>query len=199
MQRKKQIAELKAQEDPERILLFGDAAEVSLLPTITRCWTRIGQQRVILTPGVRAPKRWNWGAVAPVTGRTVHVIHRRRNNVGFRRLLAAISRAYELPAHLERQVILFVDNDKPHDAKPVRQLLAKHGHQIQIEWLPPYSPELNAQEEIWQHMRRRVTHNHYFEQLNTLLEAVESFHQELEDNPGRVLRLLAKWAKLISS
>lgn len=167
LQRKKQIAELKAQEDPERILLFGDAAEVSLLPTITRCWTRIRQQRVILTPGVRAPKRWNWGAVAPVTGRTVHVIHRRRNNVGFRRLLAAISRTYELPAHPERQVVLFVDNDKPHDAKPVRQLLAKHGHQIQIEWLPPYSPELNAQEEIWQHMRRRVTHNHYFE-LNTL-------------------------------
>jgi len=75
------------------ILLFADSAEVSLLPTITRCWTPIGEQRVILTPGVRTPKRWNWGAVNPVTGQTVHVIHRRRNNVGFRRLLAAISRA----------------------------------------------------------------------------------------------------------
>jgi hypothetical protein len=95
-QRKKQITELKAQANSERILLFGDAAEVSLVPTITRCWTRIGKQRVILTPGVRASKWWNWGAVDPVTGRTVQIVHRRRNNVGFRRLLAAISRAYDL-------------------------------------------------------------------------------------------------------
>lgn len=199
MRRKKQIAELKSQVSPTLILLFGDSAEVSLLPTITRCWTRIGEQRVILTPGVRAPKRWSWGAVDPVTGRTVRVIHHRRNNVGFRRLLAAISRAYELPDHPERKVILFVDNDRAHDAKPVRQLLEKHDQQIQLEWLPSYSPELNPQEDIWQHMRRRVTHNHYFEQIDALLEAVEQFHQELEGDPQQVLQLLAKWEKLISS
>jgi putative transposase len=181
------------------ILLFADAAEVSLFPTITRCWTEVGKQRVILTPGVRAAKRWDWGAVNPVTGQTMHVIHHRRNNVGFRRLLAAISRTYDLPNHPERQVILFVDNDKAHQAKAVRQLLEKHGHQIQIEWLPPYSPELNPEEDIWQHMRRRVTHNHYFGQLGVLLDAVGSFHQELEENPEQVLRLLRKWAKLISS
>ena len=154
---KKRISELKSQVGPTFILLFADSAQVSLLPTITRCWTRIGEQRVVLTPGVRAPKRWSWGAVDPVTGRTVHVIHSRRNNVGVRRLLAAISRAYELPAHPERRVILFVDNDRAHDAKPVRQLLEKHDQQTQIEWLPTYSPELNPQEDIWQHMRRRVT------------------------------------------
>ncbi len=72
---------------------------------------------------MRAPKRWDGGAIAPVTGRTVHVIHQRRNNVGFRRLLAAISRTWELPTNPERKVILFVDNDKAHDAKPVRQLM----------------------------------------------------------------------------
>jgi len=96
-------------------------------------------------------------------------------------------------------VVLFVDNDKPHDAKPVRRLLEKHNYQIQIEWLPTYSPELKPQEDIWQHMRRRVTHNHYFERMDALLEAVEQFHQELEDDPQQVLRLLAKWARLIST
>lgn len=170
-----------------------------MFPTITRCWTRIGQQRVILTPGVRAAKRWNWGAVNPVTGQTVSVIHHRRNNVGFRRLLAAISRAYDLPAHPERKVILFVDNDMAHKAKAVRRLLAKHDNRIQLEWLPSYSPELNAQEDVWQHMRRRVTHNHYFEHMDALLEAVEQFHHQLESEPEEVLRLLKKWAKLIST
>jgi transposase len=198
-QRKKQIAERKAEASSEQILLLGDSAEVSLFPTITRCWTRIGQQRVILTPGVRAAKRWNWGAVNPVTGQTVSVIHHRRNNVGFRRLLATISRAYDLPAHPERKVILFVDNDMAHKAKAVRRLLEKHENRIQLEWLPSYSPELNAQEDVWQHMRRRVTHNHYFEHMDALLEAVEQFHHQLESEPEQVLRLLKKWAKLIST
>jgi transposase len=198
-QRKKQIAERKAEASSEQILLLGDSAEVSLFPTITRCWARIGQQRVILTPGVRAAKRWNWGAVNPVTGQTVSVIHHRRNNVGFRRLLATISRAYDLPAHPERKVILFVDNDMAHKAKALRRLLEKHENRIQLEWLPSYSPELNAQEDVWQHMRRRVTHNHYFEHMDALLEAVEQFHHQLESEPEQVLRLLKKWAKLIST
>jgi hypothetical protein len=111
------------------ILLFGDSAEVSTFPTITRCWTPIGQQRTIPTPGMRATKRWNWGTVEPLTGRT----HRRRNNVGFRRLLAAISRTYDLPSHPERKVILFVDNDKAHKAKPVQTLLDKHNHTSDVK------------------------------------------------------------------
>ena len=109
-------------------------------------------------------------------------------------MLAAISRAYELPSHPERKVISFVDNDKA-----VQHLLEKHENQIQIEWLPPYSPELDAQEDVWRHMRRRVTHNHYFDHLHALLEAVGQFHQELEDDPEQVLRLLKKWTRLISS
>jgi hypothetical protein len=187
------------QYTPDHVLLFGDSAQVSLFPTITRCWTRIGKQRVIETPGVHAAKCWDWGAVDPVTGRSVHIVHPRRNNVGFRRLLAAISRAYALPDHPVRQVILFVDNDRAHKAKVVQQLLEKHGHRIQVEWLPSYAPELNPQEDIWQHMRRRVTHNHYFQQLDALQIALNQFHRELESDTAQVRRLCSKWAQLIST
>ena len=180
-------------------MLFADSSELSLMPTITRCWMKIGQQRLILTPGVRAQKRWNWGAVNVVTGQTVHIVHERRNNIGFRRLLAAISRHFRLAEHPQRKVILFVDNDKAHDAKAVRKLLAKYSNRIQLEWLPPYSPELNPQEDIWQHMRRRVTHNHYFEDMDSLLKAVDRFHNKLENNPKRVLDLINKWTRFIST
>lgn len=188
-----------SQADENLLVLFADSTQVSLMPTITRCWTKVGQQRVILTPGVRAKKRWDWGAVDVVTGQTVHVVHERRNNIGFRRLLAAISRCFELGQHPQRKVVLFVDNDRAHDAMAVRKLVAKYDERIQIEWLPTYSPELNPQEDIWQHMRRRVTHNHYFEELDALLEAVEAFHQELEECPEQVLRLISKWTRFISA
>lgn len=189
----------QAQVDANVILLCGDSAEVSLLPTITRCWTRIGQQRCIPTPGVKATKQWDWGAVNVVTGESLHLLHTRRNNVGIRRLLAAIARYYDLGQHPQRRVILWLDNDKAHKAKVVERLLSKHNHQIQIVWLPPYSPELNPQEDIWQHMRRRVTHNYYFEHMVKLQQAVRGFHHELQDTPERVLCLISKWTYFIAS
>lgn len=189
----------QAQDADDLILMCGDSAEISLLPTITRCWTRIGQQRRIPTPGVRAAKCWDWGVVDVVTGQTLHLLHQRRNNVGLRRLLAAIARYYDLGDHPQRRVILFLDNDKAHKAKAVERLLNKHQYQIQIEWLPPYTPELNPQEDIWRHLRRRVTHNYYFEHMDKLQQAVEGFHQELQAAPQQVLRLISKWTYFIAA
>jgi transposase len=188
----------QAQKDNDLIVLWGDSAEVSLLPTITRCWTRIGQQRIIPTPGVRAAKCWNWGVVDVVSGRTLSLLHPRRNNIGLRRLLAAIARHYELGQHPQRQVILWLDNDRAHKARAVERLLSKHNYQIRIEWLPAYSPELNPQEDIWRHLRRRVTHNFYFGHMDRLQQAVRDFHQELEHTPESVLQLISKWTHLIA-
>lgn len=179
--------------------MCGDSAAVSLLPTITRCWTRIGQQRLIPTPGVKADKQWDWGAVNVVTGDSVHLLHPRRNNVGLRRLLAAIARHYQLGEHPQRRVILFLDNDQAHKAQAVQRLCAKYDHQIQLEWLPPYTPELNPQEDIWRHLRRRVTHNHYFQQMDKLQQAVNQFHAELQAAPQQVVRLISKWTHFIAS
>ena len=172
---------------------------MSLFPTLTRCWTRIGQQRVIRTPGVHAPKCWDWGAVDIVSGRTLHRLHPRRNNVGLRRLLAAISRAYELTTRPQRKVIVFVDNDKAHYARSVRRLVDKFQGQIKLEYLAPYAPELNPQEDIWQHMRRKVTHNYYFEHMERLVAAVDAFHDELQAHPQQVLQLISKWTHFIAA
>jgi transposase len=104
--------------------------------------------------------------------------------------LVAIARRFELATHPQRKVVLFVDNDKTHDAKPVRELLTKYADRSQLEWLPPYSPELNPQVDIWQPMRRQVIHNHYFEEIDALLEAIAIFPRNLESDPDKVLLLI---------
>lgn len=175
-------------------MLFADSAEASLFPTITRCWTRKGTQRVVEAPGVHAQKRYAFGAVEPQRGRVVLLTHARRNNVGFRRLLAAILRTYGTAS----SIVLFVDNASEHRAGSVKQLVAKYPA-ITLEFLPSYAPELNAQEQIWQQMRRSVTHNHYFAHLAAMEEALGQFYKELEQDPQWVKRLLKKWAALIST
>jgi transposase len=46
----------------------------------------------------------------------------------------------------QRKVILILDNLSVHHAKPVKEWLAEHRRQIEVVYLPGYSPELNPDE-----------------------------------------------------
>ena len=46
----------------------------------------------------------------------------------------------------KRKVFLILDNLRVHHAKEVTQWLAKHSEQIEVFYLPSYSPELNPDE-----------------------------------------------------
>ena len=57
---------------------------------------------------------------------------------------------------------------------PKSYLLGKNEHSefFQLEFLPPYSPELNHIERVWKLTRRLRTHNQYFAKLDELRKAV---------------------------
>ena len=48
----------------------------------------------------------------------------------------------------------------------------------------------NPQEDVWQHTRQRVTHNHCLERLGVRMDATATGHQEPKETSGQVLRLL---------
>ena len=45
-----------------------------------------------------------------------------------------------------RKVYLILDNLRVHHSKPVKAWLAEHQHEIEVFYLPSYSPELNPNE-----------------------------------------------------
>ena len=47
------------QVDDNPSILYTESTQISLTSTTTRCWMRIGQQQMILTPGIHAKRRWN--------------------------------------------------------------------------------------------------------------------------------------------
>lgn len=50
--------------------------------------------------------------------------------------------------------------------------LDKHRDVLPLDFLPPYSPELNPVERVWKLTRRLCTHNAYFETLESLIKVV---------------------------
>jgi transposase len=73
-----------------------------------------------------------------------------------------------------RRVIVITDNAKYHHARVHKSWREKHAPGFALDFLPPYSPELNPIERVWKLTRRLCLHNRYFEKLDTVIMAVEN-------------------------
>ena len=85
-----------------------------------------------------------------------------------------------------RKIYVVIDNYRIHFAKPVLAFLQAHQDRIELVCLPTYSPKLNPVERFWKHLRRRVTHNTFFQTIERLLEAITGFFQEMAVLPDTV-------------
>jgi putative transposase len=160
------------------------------LPGVIRCWTKRGQQRKIRTPGQNV-KRYGFGAVNFVTGQVTHRIGERKNSDGFCALVEQIVETY-CPGQLYTgpKVGLVVDNYIIHRSKKTMAVLAKDADCLFLIPLPTYSPKLNVIEWLWKYLRRKVTHNHFFETIDNLVKAVDDFLTSLDQRRAEVLSVI---------
>jgi len=71
-----------------------------------------------------------------------------------------------------RKMIVIVDNARWHHAKTLQPWLHEHQEVLRLDFLPPYSPDLNPVERVWKMTRRLCTHNRYFATLEELTHVV---------------------------
>ena len=87
------------------------------------------------------------------------------------------------------QMVVVVDNARWHHAKMLNEWLEIHKDHLRLDFLPPYSPELNAVERVWKLTRTLCTHNRYFPDLEDLIATV-SIRLGRWRNPNAVLHRL---------
>lgn len=126
-----------------------------------------------------------FGAVRPADGKMVTASTETFNAVTFKEFLATILRHHRKG----RKIVVILDNARWHHAKLIAPWLKKYRHLLTLDFLPPYSPELNPIERVWKLTRRLCTHNRYFPQLEDLVETIiEQF--SLWYKPNDTLRRL---------
>jgi transposase len=64
------------------------------------------------------------------------------------------------------KIILLLDNAKYFKAKIVNKWLKKHP-KLELEFLPPYSPNLNLIERFWRFVKKKLVKNRYYEKYKT--------------------------------
>ncbi|MGQ0637290.1 MAG: transposase [Planctomycetaceae bacterium] len=76
-----------------------------------------------------------------------------------------------MAAYAGRKIRLVCDNGRFHTTQAVQAWLLAHREQIEVFWLPPYSPSLNLIERLWGHLKRTVLANVLFVNLDDLVDA----------------------------
>ena len=113
------------------------------------------------------------GAVNPSTGQLVSLIVPRCDTAVFQIFLDAM--AAEGPKRRGKRVLLVLDNASWHKTKSLRW------HHIEPVYLPPYSPDFNPIERLWQHLK-----SHYM--AGFLTKHGEELADKLEESIRSLLR-----------
>jgi transposase len=77
-----------------------------------------------------------------------------------------------------KKYVFILDNAGFHKTNVIKDLLEKHREWIIVEFIPPYSPELNPIETCWKVTKNAVTKSQYFKTIDSMREALEIFWNE---------------------
>jgi transposase len=90
-----------------------------------------------------------------------------------------------------RAVALIIDNAKYHHANLHRTWRQEQAPDFVLDYLPPYSPDLNPIERVWKLVRKLRLHDEYFPTLQAVMDAVESQFAKWSSRNETLRRLCA--------
>lgn len=166
---------------------FQDEARVGQQGTLARLWARKGTRP-------RAPKdcRYAWaylfGAVCPARATGAALVMPFANTETMNLHLAEIAKAITPGAH----ALLVLDGAGWHSANGLDV-----PPNITLMTLPPYSPELNPVENVWQFLRQNRLANRVFENYGAIVDACCDAWNALLKTPERIASITSReWAQV---
>jgi transposase len=150
--------------------------EIHLHPALTRMWAPVARQPEVPAPG-KNQKKVIYGGVDYKTGKLTYTVADTKCGTSFLVFLVTL-----LAAYAGKKICLVCDNGRFHATKAVTAWLEAHRDQIEVYWLPSYSPSLNLIERLWGHLKRTVLANVLYGGLPDLVAAFRKGVRRLTGN-----------------
>lgn len=167
-----------------------DEARVGQQGTLTRVWAKRGSR-----PAAPRDCRYSWayifGAVCPARGAGAGLILPYVNMEAMTLHLAEISRHVAQGAH----AVIILDGAGWHQ-KGARLTIPDN---ISLLALPPYSPQLNPVENVWQYLRQNHLSNRVFANYDAIVEACCDAWNRLIAMPEQITSIASReWATQVN-
>lgn len=170
--------------DPNVELWFEDEAHIGRNTTVTRMWAPCGEQPKLLSAATRQ-KVGILGVVNPASGELFGNFAHPFNGETFKGFVKSF---LDKKADNNKKVVMILDNASWHK-KATREIECEYAGKFEALYLPPYSPDLNPIERVWRLLRRKCTHNKYFDSIVTLQNVLQEFLAQYA-KPNEILRTL---------
>ena len=152
------------------VAVYEDEVDIHLNPKIGLDWMGRGQQKEVRTPGQNV-KRYLAGALDVRTGQLHWVEGPRKTSALFLSLLNHLLQVYaQAPV-----IHVVLDNYRIHDSKITQAALRGWAGRLRLHFLPPYCPNDNKIERVWQDLHANVTRNHTCRTMTALMREVRYY------------------------
>nr|WP_263053214.1 IS630 family transposase [Pelodictyon phaeoclathratiforme] len=168
-------------------LMFQDEARFGRISDPRKCWAPAPLRPIVKLALVREYV-YAYAAVSPQDGVIDWMLGGKMDTVSMGAFLRQVSHK-----HPEEFVMMVVDGAPSHRAEhlrvPKNMVLVK---------LPPYSPELNPVEHLWDELREKEFANRVFETLGAVIAQAARRLKKMEEHPDG-LRSLTGWDWILKS
>lgn len=161
--------------------MFQDEARFGRMVRIRRCWAE-KPLRPTVCNGYEREFLYVYGAVSPMQGQLDWMIAGEMNTARMTQFLAQVS-----AAHRREFIIMVVDGASSHVAKDL--VVPKN---MRLLKLPPYAPELNPQEHVWDELREKEFPNRVYTDMASVRAQLEDGLPRLAAN-RKAIRSLTAW------
>jgi transposase len=169
----------------DMVLAYEDESHIRDYQALRATWFEKGKQKKIPTYGHHASVNL-FGAVNALDGDFFCMQATRCNAQAFERFLA-----FTLQRYPDKKVIMVLDNSRIHHARILRPFLEKNKERLYFLFLPPYSPNLNKVERMWQWLREKVIVNRFHKDRTAIQESIDSFLDFVKREPKQVLKRIS--------
>ena len=162
-------------------LMFQDEARFGRLSDPRACWAPAPHRPTVNLALIRE-FRYEYAAVSPWDGGLDYMTAEKMNTDNMIRFLVQVSETHE-----QDFMVMVLDDASSHKCKEL-----KVPGNITLVFLPPYSPELNPAEQIWNTLRRDNFANRVFDSLNAATLQAENGLAHLASN-RKAVKSLTNW------
>lgn len=115
-----------------------------------------GKQPSVLCKQSKRERQTAFGCLNYNTGQMTVSFADKGNSQSFKKHLRKVLFEYRKVS----KIIIVLDNVAYHHARKIKDWIKTHP-KLELYFLPPYSPDLNAIERVWWYMRKKITHNRF--------------------------------------
>jgi transposase len=173
-------------------VFFEDECHFKLTLTIVRAWFLAGT-----CPEIKSPVERFKVSIFGAMGRNGQLITLQNETFNaqtfqlFLEKLLAQASVEKKENGLKKKILLVLDNARYHHAKMLKPWLEEVSDLLELFFLPPYSPDLNPIEMLWKKTRRNVTHNRFFQSLQSLRYDLNQYWMQFDKPNEELMKLSA--------